>query len=167
MNRSAEIRAKCEEAGCSDEIAKKHYRHFVYGFWDPHPPDDFENWWLPHDRDKESGADIGGHIDAKRQWSRKEPGRYVHATYGVSAADAWNSAVYAGEYQEWVDAGRPEKAEPFVSMASSIADQMEFWKGLREGLALIHKPMPKTHMQVRNPLTNKPKEDFEDEPVPF
>ena len=93
------------------------------------PPDDFCNWWYPSRRDHESGADIGGHPEAERVWARKDPGRWVRRTYGTTARIAWNTARIRGQYERWVELGRPKRKE-FISLAATRARQFQFWKDL-------------------------------------
>lgn len=40
-----EITDLCEQAGCSDKIAKIHLRQYVHGSWNPHPAREFLSWW--------------------------------------------------------------------------------------------------------------------------
>jgi hypothetical protein len=35
----------CEQAGCSEKIAKIHLRQYGHSRWNPHPPQAFINWW--------------------------------------------------------------------------------------------------------------------------
>jgi hypothetical protein len=106
------------------------------------PPHDFCEWWSPSRRDHESGADIGGHPDAERVWARKDPGRWVHRTYGTNARIAWNAQRYRNEFLAWVDLGKPEREE-FISLAAPVERQKQFWKELKTTISSIGKPMPK------------------------
>ncbi len=106
------------------------------------PPEDFARWWHPHSRDRESGADIGGHPDAFRVWARKDPGRWVQRSYGTGARVAWNAQPYRDDYEEWVQLGRPER-NAFVSISATLETQKGFWRGLKTHLAQIGKPMTK------------------------
>jgi hypothetical protein len=110
-------------------------------------PEDFCNWWNPSGRDELSGADIGGHPDAERVWARKDAGRFTRRTYGINAPTAWLSARYRAEYTAWVNAGRPKRDEPFVSLASPITEQVEFWQGVKSKLKDIGKKVPKPKPQ--------------------
>jgi hypothetical protein len=141
-------------------------------------PDDFCEWWNPSGREKDSGADIGGHPDAKRVWARKDSGRWTHRTYGITAAGAWQVDSCRKEYWAWVDANRPKSVKgPFVSLAATLAQQGEFWTGLKTTLAQIVKPMPKEDKQplpkalpesnVVDAEFTKLEGDNNDEPIPF
>lgn len=106
------------------------------------PTDDFIVWWSPCGKDRESGADTGGHPDAFRVWARKDPGRWVRRSFGISALMAWNAQCYRSEYLRWIDAGRPEQEE-FISLAATLERQKQFWHDLKPIIAKIGKPMPK------------------------
>ncbi len=90
-------------------------------------PDDFCEWWNPTHRDRDSGADVGGHPDAERVWARKDPGRWVRRTYGVNARIAWNTQRYHDEYLSWVQFDRPHRGE-FISLAATQERQMQFYR---------------------------------------
>jgi hypothetical protein len=105
------------------------------------PPQEFCEWWHPHQRDQQSGADVGGHTDAERVWARKDPGRWVHRKYGTSARSAWNAQRYRDEYLTWVQLGRPER-EDFISLAAPLEDQQGFLKQVKSILRNIGKKMP-------------------------
>jgi hypothetical protein len=107
------------------------------------PPDDFCKWWNPSGTDELSGASIGGHPEAERIWARKDPGRWLRRRYGIDARRAWLAQPYRSEYNAWVEAGRPETEEPFVSIALPLAEQVQRWKEIRLKLAQIAKPMPR------------------------
>ena len=106
-------------------------------------PDDFCEWWNPSGTEEPSGANIGGHPDAKRVWARKDVGKWERRIYGITAANAWLVLRYQQEYHAWKDAGRPESKEPFVSLASPVQNQREFWRGLAAKLKEAAKPVPK------------------------
>lgn len=106
------------------------------------PPAEFCEWWNPSRRDKESGADIGGHPEAERVWARKDPGRWVHRTYGSNARVAWNGEQYRNEYFRWIMAGRPEREECRM-IAASLHVQKASWSKLKGILSRIGKPFPK------------------------
>lgn len=106
------------------------------------PPAEFMAWWNPFGIDQESGASAGGHPEAERIWARKDPGRWVHRTYGIPARIAWNTNPYRQEYLAWVAIGRPE-GEPFVGIVASIEKQKAFWKELKPIIAKIGKEVPK------------------------
>ena len=91
------------------------------------PPDDFSEWWYPYGRDPESGAHIGGHPDSERVWARKDPGRWVRRTYGVTARRAWNTQHYRSEFLSWIELGRPHR-QAFTSLAASNQRQMQFYR---------------------------------------
>ena len=91
------------------------------------PPTDFLTWWNPTGTDEESGAHKGGHPDAQRLWARKDPGRWTRRTYGVNANHAWLAAPYRNEYLAWVQAGKPARAEEFVSLALPTEEQRARW----------------------------------------
>ena len=104
------------------------------------PPDQFAEWWLPTGTDKESGASVGGHPDARRCWARKEPGRWVHKVMGIKSDAAWWYREYREEYRDWVDAGKPER-KPFVSIAWPMSSQTQKLRLLRATLSQIGKPV--------------------------
>ena len=85
-------------------------------------PEEFCEWWYPSAQDEESGASIGGHPDAARMWARKDPGRWTRRAYGTKADTAWACQPYRDEYNAWIAAGRPERAEPFISIALPLDD---------------------------------------------
>jgi hypothetical protein len=116
------------------------------------PPDAFCEWWYPSGEDTVSGASVGGHPDAERTWARKDDHGWTRRHYGTHAAQAWLAANYREEYDIWKSLGCPEPDEPFVSIAAPIDQQKEFWRGLHTELSKINKPMPRTHLQVRNQL---------------
>jgi hypothetical protein len=105
------------------------------------PPADFISWWEPAGKDRDSGADVGGHPEAERIWARKDPGRWFHDTYGTNTRIAWNTTIFREEYLAWIEIGRPTK-ESFIGIAAPIAKQKEFWQGLKSILGQIGK-MPK------------------------
>lgn len=107
------------------------------------PPDEFCEWWSPQRRDRDSGADIGGHPDAERVWARKDPGRWVHRTYGTNARIAWNSQCYRNEWSRWVEFGKPEREECMM-IAAPIEKQKQFWSGIKTMISQIGKKPPKT-----------------------
>jgi hypothetical protein len=131
----------CDQAGCSKVHRAIHYRQFMKG-WHPHPSPAFVGWWQPDSRDPVSGADVGGHREARRRWARKDPGKYVHQWYGLTAESAYNTSKYREEFDAWVAAGSPER-EPFVSIAAPLSRQKRFWRELKPVIAQISKPMPK------------------------
>ena len=47
-------------------------------------PDAFCEWWNPSGTEEPSGANIGGHPDAKRVWARKDAGRWTRRIYGTA-----------------------------------------------------------------------------------
>lgn len=104
-------------------------------------PDAFCEWWNPTGTQEPSGANIGGHPDAKRVWARKDEGRWTRRVYGMTAAQAWMVDRYREEYQLWLDGG--ETGKPFVSLAATVEQQKEFWKGLATTLRKAVKPVPK------------------------
>jgi hypothetical protein len=106
-----------------------------------HPTDDFCEWWNPTGVDEPSGAAIGGHPEAKRVHARKDPGRWVRHTYGITAVLAWQCRIYRDEYQRWVDAGKPER-EPYVSIAAPLERHRELARELSAIVRRIGKPMP-------------------------
>ncbi len=106
------------------------------------PPQEFCEWWHPHRRDQQSGADIGGHPDAERVWARKDTGRYVHRNYGTSARAAWNAQRYRNEFLAWVQIGRPQR-EDFISLAAHLDQQLQLLRNLKAILKDVGKPMPK------------------------
>lgn len=113
-------------------------------------PADFSDWWYPSGTDPISGASVGGHPDASRVWSRKDPGKFTHRHYGTTAQVAWLAQRYRDEYQDWVDSGKPKRAKEFVSEAVPLPRLKEFWHGVRALLTQIGKPMPKTKPQDVN-----------------
>jgi hypothetical protein len=109
------------------------------------PPKDFCDWWNPTGTDELTGAHIGGHPDAERVWSRPETGsRFTRRTFGVSAKVAWLDPLFRAEYNEWVFNGKPQRAKPFISMALTLAQQSAQWTKMKDVLAQIGKPMPRT-----------------------
>lgn len=131
----------CEQAGCDKETRKKHLRQFFHR-WNPHPSMRFKAWWEPFERDPLSGADIGGHPESRRQWSRKDPDGYEHRTYGIPTETAYNMQSYREEYEAWILLGCPERPEPFVSTAATVEQQQNFWHGLAQHVNRIGKQMP-------------------------
>lgn len=130
-------------------------------------PDDFCEWWNPTGILEPSGASVGGHQDAERVWARKDPGRWVRRTYGITATIAWVCENYRREYYRWVDAERPAD-EPFVSIAATLEQQHAHYKTLHALLAQIGKPMPKEDKQPLPRTTEQLMEDYSDgEPIPF
>jgi hypothetical protein len=111
------------------------------------PSDDFCEWWNASGIDKESGAAVGGHPDASRTWARKDAGRWTRRTYGISAVHAWAADCYRQEYLIWVATGRPERPEPFVSLALPVAEQSKRWREVNAKLAAM--PKVKTARQER------------------
>ncbi len=109
------------------------------------PPTEFVMWWSPDGTDQESGADVGGHPDARRIWARKDPGRWTRRTYGTTARIAWNAQMYRSEYLRWIEAGRPEREE-FISLAASTERQKQFWHDLKPVISKIGKPMPEPQL---------------------
>ena len=122
------------------------------------PSEEFCDWWNPSRRDHESGADIGGHPDAERVWARKDPGRWVHRTYGTNARIAWNAQCYRSEYLRWIEIGRPER-EDCMMISETVERQKEFWKGLKTLMAEIGKKPPKAQpMDYDPPVMGEPLE---------
>jgi hypothetical protein len=111
------------------------------------PTDDFCEWWYPYGRDPESGAHIGGHPESERVWARKDPGRWVRRTYGITARIAYNTAHYRGEYEGWVNLGRPRR-KPFISLAATNTRQLQFWRDLMPiyQWAFVGKSIPKADL---------------------
>jgi hypothetical protein len=64
----------------------------------------------------------------------------------MTATSAWHVPQYRNEYNAWVDAGRP-KPRRFVSISATLAEQREFWQGLKATLTKVAKPMPKEDKQ--------------------
>lgn len=139
---TAIIEDLCEQAGCNKEQRVKHRKQFLHR-WNPHPSMRFRAWWEPSERDSISGADVGGHPEARRQWSQKHPDGYVHNWYGTGAEAAYNCAPYREEYEAWILAGRPEKPVPFVSICATPQEVQKFWHDLKDVVANIDKKMPK------------------------
>jgi len=92
----------------------------------PRAPEEFCAWWYPTSQDQESGASIGGHPDAARMWARKDPGRWCRRAFGIKADNAWLCQCYQDEYNSWIQAGRPERAEPFISLCVPREDALAF-----------------------------------------
>jgi hypothetical protein len=42
---SKTIKALCAEHGCSDKLRKIHYDQMVHRAWNPHPSQEFVEWW--------------------------------------------------------------------------------------------------------------------------
>jgi hypothetical protein len=132
----------CDQAGCSKQERISHAWKWELKRWHAHPLPSFVAWWRPDHFDEVSGAHVGGHPNAHRRWSRKEAGGWRHKWYGVSCADAWNTARYVRQFDAWQSAGSPEKPTPFVSVATDIERQKQFWHDLKGVISQIGKPMP-------------------------
>jgi hypothetical protein len=115
---------------------------------DDRPPPEFCDWWNPRGTEEPSGAEIGGHPDAERIWSRKDPGRFTRRRYGINASTAWLCQVYRNEFNAWLDAGKPKK-EPFVSVAAPLFRQSQMWKEIYGNLKQIAEPDAKKEEQER------------------
>lgn len=114
---------------------------------------EFVAWWEPIGKDHESGADAGGHPEAERVWARKDPGRWVHRTYGIPARIAWNTSVSREQYLAWVEVGRPE-GEPFVGIAAPIEKQKQFLASLKPligGIGSEERAKKEGMPQIRSP----------------
>lgn len=100
-------------------------------------PRDFVHWWEPWGNDQITGASIGGHPDAERLWARPEvEGGYARRLFGTKTKQAWMSACYRNEYEEWRQLGCPERTD-FVSLAASVERQDAFWHELAPTIAMI------------------------------
>lgn len=130
----------CEQAGCSTERASKHAWKWETKRWHSHPSIAFTNWWTPTEFDLASGAHLGGHPDAYRQWARKDSDGWKRRWYGVSCVDAWNTPQYVEEFDAWESAGSPE-GEPFISVSATLERQKQFWRDLLPTINEIGKPM--------------------------
>jgi hypothetical protein len=75
------IKALCQRHSCSEKIRKIHYDQAVYRGWDPHPSQEFVNWWHTHSDFKE---------------------------HGIDAVRARNCKSYCDEYKEAVSMGLAE-----------------------------------------------------------
>lgn len=105
------------------------------------PPENFCEWWNPYKRDTESGADVGGHPDAERVWARKDPGRWVHRTYGTNARIAWNTQRYRSEWSRWREIGSPER-DDCMMIAATYEVQKQFWSDIKGAVNQIGKNPP-------------------------
>lgn len=124
MTPQQQIAIKCKQAECDEKQAAVHMFQYVRKGWDAHPPSAFIGWWMPHGHIEPSGASIGGHLQAKRVWARKDPGAWERRTYGFEAEIAWNMAGYRAEFEAWVTAGSPAPEEEFVSIALPRDEQL-------------------------------------------
>jgi len=68
----------CEKHGCSDKKKKIHFDQMVHRAWNPHPSQEFENWWHTH------------------------PDFRLH---GIDVVRARNCKCYCDEYKEAVETG--------------------------------------------------------------
>lgn len=127
------------------------------------PPDEFCAWWNPTGTQQPSGADVGGHPDARRVWARKDPGRWTRRTYGLNAITAWQCQCYRSEFNAWIGADRPE-GEPFVSLAATLERQGEMWREMKSTLAKIGKKVPSTDEPARRKLLQEQKVKLLNEP---
>jgi len=59
-------------------------------------------------------------------WARKDPGRWCRRAFGIKADNAWLCQCYQDEYNAWIQAGRPERAEPFISLCVPREDALAF-----------------------------------------
>lgn len=50
------INRLCTEAGCGDEMRKRHFDQLVDRGWNPHPPKAFVAWWAQHPNGKDFTA---------------------------------------------------------------------------------------------------------------
>lgn len=92
--------------------------------------------------DRESGAHIGGHPDARRIWARKDDGRWVQRTYGTGARIAFNSRCYVEEYEAWKAVGSPRRIKDFMSDAAPYVKQQRSWRDLKAIIGKIGKKIP-------------------------
>ncbi len=139
----SDINDLCEQAGCNPKQRIAHAWKWEIKRWHSHPSIAFQNWWNPTDTDPESGAHIGGHPDARRQWARKDEGRWIRKWYGTSCLDAWNAVPYLEEFDAWLSAGSPEKDTPFISVALPYDVQTKMWGTMKSIIDKIGKKMPK------------------------
>lgn len=53
------VRAKflCERAGCSEKLAKLHFDQIVHRAWNPHPSQEFIDWWQTQPEFRVDGVD--------------------------------------------------------------------------------------------------------------
>lgn len=142
MSRSDEIVELCEAHGCSEKARKIHFDQYVKQQWHPHPPADFLAWWIPFDKDLESGASVGGHPESLRVHARKDPDGWKHGVFGVPAKIAWNSDEFRQEFLIWQSVGSPARPEEYVSIAASLERQKQFWHDLKPVIDKIGKPIP-------------------------
>ncbi len=47
----------CERHGCSDKKAKIHFDQIVHRAWNPHPSQEFKDWWQTQPEFRENGVD--------------------------------------------------------------------------------------------------------------
>jgi hypothetical protein len=119
----------CEQAGCSEKQKINHAWKWEVKRWHSHPLPSFLAWWEPDDTDPVSGASVGGHPKARRVWAIKDSHGWTRRWYGTPALDAWNTAEFLQQFDEWQNLGSPEK-EPFISRAASKETQSECWHDL-------------------------------------
>jgi len=132
----------CDLAGCSDKMRKVHAWKWRHRRWHSHPIPTFVAWWEPTDRDKVSGASIGGRPEARRVWARRDEDRWRRHWYGLPTLIAWNTSYVLQAFEAWQQAGSPEPDEPFVSIAASSKAQAQHWRDLKPLIMQIGKPMP-------------------------
>lgn len=47
----------CERAGCSEKLAKIHFDQIVHRAWNPHPSQEFIDWWKTQMEYRRDGID--------------------------------------------------------------------------------------------------------------
>ncbi len=139
--KSREMNPLCEQAGCDVHTANRHAFKWERKRWHSHPSQAFIAWWEPDGVDVDpSGADIGGHHEARRTWARKDETGWTRQIFGLSTPDAWNTAHYVEEFNAWEAAGSPDPITPFVSVSVSRDRQARFWKDIRQTIRMGRLP---------------------------
>ena len=125
----------CEQHRCSDSDTSKHAWLFEHKRWHSHPSAAFTAWFEPFEFDQTTGAHIGGHREASRIWSRKQPdGSHQRHRYGISTLNAWNISRITAEFTAWSQLGSPDQPQPFISLCAPLSTQRAFYDSLKLSL---------------------------------
>jgi hypothetical protein len=123
LPKAKQIKALCDYHECSSSQRKLHYRQYVQRRWNPHPPEQFAQWWPAVGWQQTEAA-------TERAWK------------GVSIEDAFNCEAVRVVYREGKETGtlfeKPEINDPDRGL--SIRERLTKLKAL---IAQIGKPMTK------------------------
>lgn len=97
------------------------------------PTAEFERWWNPTSHNVATGAQTGGHPEARRKCVNVETRQVQY--YGISAFIAFNLESYRQEYRKWIRDGMQPHAEKADGTALSQKDAIDCLRYLKTLLA--------------------------------